>query len=467
VNRKAVSWIMFTLLLTGIFTSAANIQLVFAHLPVHNINTDEYFETIQDAINAPNTTNGHTIHVDAGVYNEDLIVNKGVCLEGENRSTTIINGTGKGDVINVTASNVRISGFTINNSKEAKSCIFTQSQNLTVENCRIINRYIGIYVYESVGLNVTNSMIVGGSKSKSCIAAQRSSRISITYNELTNVLDGHGIDLNGSNTVTVAYNDITHNLDGVFLCSSDGDYFNISIENNYIADNEGEDAAGIKIQTGMFTAYSATIEGNTITNNTHAIYHSRDPEAQYPVCFSHKFYHNNFINNTYNNITFSEIMVAHIWNGSYLFGGNYWSNYAGNDVKSGPYQNETGSDGIGDAAYLMGQDNADGYPFMDSVYVGPVNLVVRTMYLWELYNVSVWIDNSDSLPSPVNVTVERGLHEVTVQSSFDVPIDEWSWYRYHFDHWEDNSKANPRQKWICINKTFTAYYRRIEMGVGK
>jgi outer membrane protein assembly factor BamB len=53
-----------------------------------------------------------------------------------------------------------------------------------------------------------------------------------------------------------------------------------------------------------------------------------------------------------------------VWDDSYPSGGNYWSNYAGTDLYSGPYQNITGSDGIGDTPYIIDANNRDNYPLM-------------------------------------------------------------------------------------------------------
>jgi len=69
-------------------------------------------------------------------------------------------------------------------------------------------------------------------------------------------------------------------------------------------------------------------------------------------------HHNNFINN-----------VQHIWATesnvtyylAYPFGGNYWSNYNGSDLRSGVDQNVTGSDGFLDAPYV-GPNGTDAYP---------------------------------------------------------------------------------------------------------
>jgi hypothetical protein len=53
------------------------------------------------------------------------------------------------------------------------------------------------------------------------------------------------------------------------------------------------------------------------------------------------------------------------WDGGYSSGGNYWSEYDGSDLYSGPYQNETGYDWIGDSPYIIGQNNIDRYPLMN------------------------------------------------------------------------------------------------------
>ncbi len=74
--------------------------------------------------------------------------------------------------------------------------------------------------------------------------------------------------------------------------------------------------------------------------------------------------HNNFINNTYQ--AGEPNPNSNQWDLGYLSGGNYWSDYTGTDIYSGPYQNETGSDGIGDTAFFTGWTNVlDHYPLID------------------------------------------------------------------------------------------------------
>ena len=54
--------------------------------------------------------------------------------------------------------------------------------------------------------------------------------------------------------------------------------------------------------------------------------------------------------------------ATEVWDNSYPDGGNFWSDYNGTDVYKGPYQNETGSDGIGDTPYVIDANNTDRYP---------------------------------------------------------------------------------------------------------
>jgi parallel beta-helix repeat protein len=70
---------------------------------------------------------------------------------------------------------------------------------------------------------------------------------------------------------------------------------------------------------------------------------------------SNMIYHNNFVGNAVQ----ASVQYAYApeptntWDNGYPSGGNYWSDYKGTDFYSGPYQNMTGSDGIGDTAYAI------------------------------------------------------------------------------------------------------------------
>jgi pectin methylesterase-like acyl-CoA thioesterase len=59
------------------------------------------YTKIQDAINASN--DGDTVFVYGGTYYENVLINKTLNLTGENRDTTIINGSGSVDSVLITA----------------------------------------------------------------------------------------------------------------------------------------------------------------------------------------------------------------------------------------------------------------------------------------------------------------------------------------------------------------------------
>jgi hypothetical protein len=52
------------------------------------------------------------------------------------------------------------------------------------------------------------------------------------------------------------------------------------------------------------------------------------------------------------------------WDDGYPSAGNYWSDYHGNDIFSGPYQNESGRDGIGDSLHALDLYDSDHYPLI-------------------------------------------------------------------------------------------------------
>ena len=90
---------------------------------VHTARTDtstlivpDDYPSIQEAVNAANP--GDTVYVRAGTYYEHVVVDEPISLVGEDRSTTKIDGSGIGTVVNVTADDTNISGFTIQNGEK-------------------------------------------------------------------------------------------------------------------------------------------------------------------------------------------------------------------------------------------------------------------------------------------------------------------------------------------------------------
>ena len=84
--------------------------------PVHNLNTGLNYTTIQEAVDADETLDGHTIFVETGTYFEHVVVEKSLTLRGESKETTIIDGGGTGTVVWLEASS-NVTGLTIRNGE--------------------------------------------------------------------------------------------------------------------------------------------------------------------------------------------------------------------------------------------------------------------------------------------------------------------------------------------------------------
>jgi parallel beta-helix repeat protein len=99
-----------------------------------------------------------------------------------------------------------------------------------------------------------------------------------------------------------------------------------------------------------------TIFGNTIEANY-------GPSIYLADSSDNKFFHNQFYVYEARQV---EVIGRNknVWDDGYPSGGNYWSDYNDTDLHSGSYQNQTGSDGIGDTGYVIYGNNTDHYPLM-------------------------------------------------------------------------------------------------------
>jgi len=160
-KMKRIVLLAFVLFLSTAVVPRIAIQ-VTASLPVHNINTLEDFATIQEAINDPDTLDGHTILVDAGTYYEHLVVDKSISLIGENRTTTIIDGNLRRTGFHVISDDVNVSGFTIRNCGYPQGGPYGGVHLNSSDNCRISgntinNCYFGIQPDSSSNNTISNN----------------------------------------------------------------------------------------------------------------------------------------------------------------------------------------------------------------------------------------------------------------------------------------------------------------------
>jgi len=251
-----------------------------------------------------------TIFVYAGTYYENVVVNKTVLLVGENKSNTIIDGKGSGNVISVTANDVNIRGFTIQSS----GWTITQS---------------GVHVYHSSGNKISDNTVRNNLYG---ILLKDSSKNSVCENIITN--NRYGITCSSSDSNYISENVLTNtNSRAIEIIFSSKNI----VRRNRIADN-------ILRGVELFYAFNNTICQNTVANNTIGIYVHEN-------CSENKLYHNNFVENE--NHVFFWKRGPNSWDNG--FEGNYWSGYTCVDL---------GYDGIGDASHVLEPENEDNYPLM-------------------------------------------------------------------------------------------------------
>jgi parallel beta-helix repeat protein len=188
-----------------------SIETIGSESPVHNLNTGEDFATIQNAIDDLDTQDGNTITVDPGTYTEHLVIDKPLKLIGKDKSTTIINGDGRfsGKCVIVTADNVEISGFTIQNS--TYGIWLESSDGCTINRNIIQDNSDGIHLTDSNNNAITNNILFNNVFSISGIHLSSSHDNVIRDNDL--VENGRGVSLSDSNNNRIYHNNF---VDGIF-----------------------------------------------------------------------------------------------------------------------------------------------------------------------------------------------------------------------------------------------------------
>jgi parallel beta-helix repeat protein len=334
---------------TGYVNDTAELSFEIS-TPVHNLNTGLNYTTIQAAIDAAETKDGHTIQVDARTYYENVLVDKQLNLTGIGMPTVAAGENGS--AITVAADGCLIDGFNVTGSISYPNAgITVQSNNNSIRNNTASSNNQGIILWRS-----ENNTVVGNiaSYNEDGICLSVYSQYNIISNNIVNKNEG-GICMRASSFNTLNDNIIENNDGGIFLHDS---YHNI-------------------------------IKGNTVNSNN-----NRGISLDYSN--NNLVYHNNLINNTkqaysdgYNNR----------WDNGYPTGGNYWSDHTCN-----------GNPSCGNHPYYIWENGLDHYPFQEpdgwlipyeehdlvvtnitapgSVYVNSTTSIYSTIYNVRLNNES-------------------------------------------------------------------------------
>jgi len=265
---------------------------------IRNIGTGVEYLSIQEAINA--AENGSIVLVGAGVYHENVLINKSMTLLGASKDETIIDGSGNGDVIAITSDDVTLNGFTVRNSSNS------------------LFGGVGIRLHHSTSSVVTDNVIT---------------------------LNGWaGIEMDDTSNATLSRNIISSTI-GSTVGLIWGDAISLSSSsNNTISDNIVTNSAEFGIN--MHDSHGNQIIGNTLVGETISTASSTN----------NTFFHNNFVD-----YPGPELIDSPLSNNSWSVSGqgNYWDDYVGLDDGN---NGRVAGDGVGDTN--LPWHRVDSYPLI-------------------------------------------------------------------------------------------------------
>ncbi len=308
------------------------------------------YTNIQDAID--DASDGDTVFVYNGTYNENVIVGKSLNLFGENRNITFIDGNGSDDVIYISACNTTISGFTIQNSGNGSyfnaGIVIHSSYNIIKNNIISNNKECGVYcnMGERYGNNHIYNNVISNNRDFGIIIESAYYELNVNYvfcNHIENNTRGiyikpdwypdvsavasyiynntvlrneYGIVIDQGFGIQVFDNTITKNKCGIRLSGEWFRCFNNSIYGNEISENKN----GIRIESGfMGGACRNNIYLNNITGNNRGIYIRSFFDSGFPN--KNNISKNNFLDNKINAFFYCGWLFS---NKNNIWIGNYW-----------------------------------------------------------------------------------------------------------------------------------------------
>ena len=312
---------------------------------------------------------GDTIIVRGGYYQERFTINNSVTLIGE--ENPIIDGSGVGSVITVTAPEVTIRGFTIQNtgvrlSEGDAGIMAKRAESVVIESNHFKDVLFGVQVRNSPNAVVQNNIFEG----KALDVGRRGDLIRVWYSSGTRVENNHafngrdvviwyskevavnrnevrngryGIHFMYCDDATIEENHLIGNSVGVYLMYS----YRLHLTQNWIVGNRGASGYGIGLKdmldgkiTHNFVADNRAgmfMDNATNTFSDNLIAFNDSGLLVLPSARKNRFVRNSFVDNQEQvTIEGQGSIRSNQWTG------NYWSDYSGYDANH---------DGIGDTPY--------------------------------------------------------------------------------------------------------------------
>ena len=243
---------------------------------VLNVDTGIWYPTIQSAISAPSTANGHTLSVTVGTYNENIIITKSLTIIGVDAASTIIDGNKLDRVINISAeANVTISNVTVQNGVvygQDGGGIYNQG-TLTLVDGHVSSNWAngtlgGGGICNTGVLGVINSTVIGNESAgifwNIGIGIANSGILTVTNSTISNNTETSSSHVGGSiyNTGVATVLGTTLSNNG---CAGIWNHIGstMTLVDSTVSHNDGLDVGGIYNQGTMTVAHSI-VKGNSV-----------------------------------------------------------------------------------------------------------------------------------------------------------------------------------------------------------
>ena len=242
---------------------------------------------------------------------------------------------------------------------DAGYVVLINSTNMIAKDLTLQNNEQGILLFDTTNTTISNSIIAEtryGIQVKSFYYNDVPLNNTFSQNNIINNGAGISLDSDGNK---VSRNVLKLNLAGVYA-RSDHNLITENVVINNTLPPEEEWILGYEPPNTerLVFAYALGPAGILLEASNNIVCYNTIQDNEYGMSIGllscngdNIIHHNNFINNTMHGL----VGTINTWEGGYPSGGNYWSDYEGVDAYNGPYQNETGSDGIGDTVYFVGK----------------------------------------------------------------------------------------------------------------
>jgi parallel beta-helix repeat protein len=285
VRKTSITLLLILILLSTTLTFSVNVEkgIVEYNTALGAIlSVPGSYATIQQAINA--ATDGDSINVSPGTYNENVLVNKAISLVGAGADTTIIDGQNIDITVRVSASNVSISGFSITNGYNESLHIAPTAFSCNIhDNTVSFGREYGISLFggnHQVYGNLVHD--IGDNNGFGAIEIVQSSYNSVYNNTVySNIGPVRGIGINNGSFNQVYNNTVYSSNSGVqvdwyannnsifnnnfYNCSNSLSFSNFAHDNQVFSNQISLAVNAISLDSG---AYGNLLQNNAITNNS-------------------------------------------------------------------------------------------------------------------------------------------------------------------------------------------------------